>query len=156
MRHTAYGHHHGAHTQEAKEAEAKPDLKLTYDQIEAEYQKNVEPIFTQKCEACHSNAAISPWYAKVPGISMLIESDRTEAKEHLEISKGFPFAGHGEPIEDLDAIAESVTKGTMPTWLYSFMHPSSKLTDEEKSKILSWTSASKARLALLKSPEIKK
>lgn len=90
-----------------------------------------------------------PWYAGIPGLHQLIEGDRTEAKEHLEISKGFPFAGHGEPIEDLKAIEETAEKNTMPPGLFSLMHPSLRLTDEDKRKIIDWARGSQTELGSL-------
>ena len=148
-------HHRESGSQESKKANAEAELKLAYDDIQTEYAKSVQPIFNMKCAACHSEKSQSPWYSKIPGLHQLIESDRSEAKEHLEISKGFPFGGHGEPIEDLNAINEVATKGTMPTRFYSFMHPSSKLTQDEKKNVLQWVKASKAKLTALGIPEKK-
>jgi hypothetical protein len=144
------GHHHGAHSQEAKKDDSKAELKLAFEQIQADYISHVQSIFDTKCAACHSSAVMSPWYSSIPGVHQIVEHDRSEAKEHLEISKGFPFAGHGEPIEDLDAIKDAANKGTMPTWLYSLMHPSAKLTVDEKAKIIAWVDKSKALLSGLK------
>lgn len=139
------GHHHGEHTNSAK-SEVPPDIKRVYEQINTEYISLMKPIFDNKCAACHSNSVSSPWYAKIPGVGWIIESDRSEAKEHLDFSNGFPFAGHGTPKEDLAAIKEVVHKGTMPTWLYSFFHPSSRLSRDEKEKILKWVEASENKM----------
>lgn len=59
-------HHHGSHTQEAKKADAKAELRRAYDEIQAEYVNSVQPIFETKCAACHSVNSESPWYSKVP------------------------------------------------------------------------------------------
>jgi hypothetical protein len=150
------GHHHGTHTQEAKKTDARADLKFAYSEIQADYAKSVQPIFESKCAACHSASSESPWYAALPGISWLIESDRREAKEHLEISKGFPFAGHGEPPENLKAIGDTVTKDLMPPTLYSLMHTSSRLNDSEKETVLAWVNKSQSTLSALSSMEKKR
>jgi cytochrome c peroxidase len=141
------GHHHGEHTNTAKTEEAAPDLKKVYQEINETYVSTVKPIFDQKCAACHSVDVAAPSYASFPIVHWIVEGDRSEAKEHLEISKGFPFAGHGTPKEDLDALKEVVNKNSMPTWLYSFFHPSAKLTEYEKKALLKWISESEKKLA---------
>lgn len=141
------GHHHGAHTQEQKVSEASPSIDAVYAQIQGDYLRSIKPIFDQKCAACHSRDVAAPWYASVPLVGHLVESDRSEAKEHLEIAKGFPFAGHGTPKEDLDAIKESVEKDAMPTTLYRLMHPSSRLTKSEKESILEWVKVSQEKIS---------
>lgn len=140
------GHHQGEHTNVAKTEEVAPDLKKTYEEINKDYFSEVKPIFKNKCAACHSSDKAAPGYASIPIVHWIVESDRSEAKEHMEISKGFPFQGHGTPMEDLDAIKEAVTKNSMPTWLYSLFHSGSKLNDDEKNKILKWIANSQAKL----------
>lgn len=144
--HAHEGHHHGGHSTQAKASDAKPDLLSAYGLIQTDYAKNIKPIFDQKCAACHSLESPAPWYAAVPLAGWLVQSDRSEAKEHLEISKGFPFAGHGTPEEDLTAIKEEVEKGEMPTFLYRMVHPSSRLTPQEKQAVISWVNSSQNRI----------
>lgn len=140
------GHHHGTHSTEAKESDANPDIQAIYKNIQADYVKKIKPTFDRKCAACHSQEIAAPWYASIPLAGRIVESDRSEAKEHLEISKGFPFAGHGTPEEDLKAIKDVVTKGEMPTLLYRIFHPSSRLTDQEKAAILEWIERSEGKI----------
>jgi hypothetical protein len=66
----------------------------------------------------------------------MLDSDIREAKHHLDLSDGYPFKSHATPIEDLDAIAESVQKGTMPPLFYRIMHRSDAMTHEEKKAVL--------------------
>lgn len=147
------GHHHGAHSTQVKVNDAKPDTQTFYKEIQVDYLKEIKPIFAQKCAACHSLESAAPWYASLPIAGWIVNSDRSEAKEHLEISKGFPFAGHGTPEEDLTAIKEEVTKGEMPTFLYRLFHPSSRLTDQEKMAILAWVDRSQKKINELKPAE---
>ena len=140
------GHHHSSQSGESKLEAAPTDIKIQYQKINQEYGSAVKPIFESKCAACHSNSISSPWYSKIPGISWLIESDKLEAKKHLEISSGFPFAGHGTPLEDLEAIKNSINKNTMPTRLYLLFHSSSRLTNTEKTQILSWVDQSESAI----------
>ena len=147
------GHHHGEHTQAAKIASAATEIKQAYSEIQIAYQKEISPIFEEKCAACHSKEITAPWYAKIPGVHSVIEKDRSEAKQHLEISQGFPFAGHGTPEEDLVSLKKTTSENEMPPSLYTWLHPSSKLTAEEKAKILSWIQESELKIAHLHSTE---
>jgi RNA polymerase subunit RPABC4/transcription elongation factor Spt4 len=140
------GHHHGSHSKAAKSSGLNLALTKAYDEINFDYAKSIKPIFENKCAACHSTEVSAPWYGSVPIINWIIESDRSEAKEHLEISKGFPFAGHGTPEEDLDAIKKEVEEGSMPPTLYRWMHSDSKITSSEKTLILKWIDSSKGKL----------
>jgi hypothetical protein len=135
--------HEGKSHQEKTSSKAK---FIDYEEINKDYERTVAPIFTKKCADCHSLNNKSPWYAAIPGIGWKVENDRTEAKEHLEISKGFPFEGHGTPAEDLDAIEETIKNDSMPTFLYRLAHPSSKLNQEEKDAIRGWIMRSKENL----------
>ena len=100
--------------------------------------ENVGIILKRSCYDCHSNHTDYPWYAKLPGAKQLIDSDIAEAKEHLDMSKDFPFSGHASPLEDLEAIDKEVRDGEMPPFRYRFMHPSSKLTGQESKVVSEW------------------
>lgn len=133
------GHHHAPHTSVQKISDATPDINALYKNINSAYLLNIKPIFDHKCAACHSNAFAAPWYANIPLVGYKIKADMTEAKVHLEVSNGFPFNGHGTPIEDLEAIKDDIEKEKMPPSLYVFFHSEKKLTIDEKTKILEWT-----------------
>lgn len=111
-------------------------------EINREYLATVKPILAKSCANCHSSETSFPWYYNVPGIKQLIDSDISEAKRHLDLSKDFPFAGHGSPDDDLEAIRESVSKRKMPPWSYRLMHPESELTPEAEEEILNWVKES--------------
>lgn len=147
------GHHGGSRSQAAKEQAAPPSLQSVYQNIAQSYTQQVQGIFAAKCADCHSAKAEAPWYASLPLVGHLIEKDRREAKKHLEISNGFPFAGHGTPDEDLAAIQESVLQNTMPTKLYRFVHPSRALTETEKTAILAWVRDSRSQTQKAQTPE---
>lgn len=107
-------------------------------EIGVEYEAKVQPIFQRACYDCHSNSTKYPWYYKIPGVKQLIDSDVAEAKEHLDMSQGFPFQGHGTPTEDLEAIIDTLKEGDMPPLKYKLMHPSAGLSEAEKTIVKDW------------------
>ncbi len=115
----------------------KDDLQKI-NEIAELYQKDIYPIFKNKCFDCHSPNTLYPWYYKVPVVKQLIDHDISEAKEHLDFGGGFPFKGHHLPSNSLKEIEEVINKDTMPPTLYLFMHKHAKLTEDEKQKIINW------------------
>lgn len=125
-----------------KKEQATESLKLA----SAQYLDSVQSIFKKSCFDCHGTASEMPWYYKVPGIKGMIDADMREAKKHLDMSKGFPFDGHGSVVEDLAAIEKSISEETMPPKNYRVMHPAAKLSDEEKKIISTWIKDSLAQM----------
>ena len=109
-----------------------------YTQAKMEYDKRIKPIFQEKCYDCHGSGNKLPWYANWPLISRLIQSDIKNAKEHIDMTKGFPFAGHGTNLGDLEALLKSVEKGDMPPLRYRIMHWDTDLTEEEVRVVKHW------------------
>lgn len=116
--------------------------------VGAAYEKNILPIFAAKCLMCHGVVPKFPLYAKVPPSSWLVRHDMEEAKEHMDMSFGFPFHGKDAktPMEALTEIAEVVRENEMPPLVYKIMHWHSSLSDEEKKIILSWTNQGMGQL----------
>ncbi len=135
----ALAHENHAHKEEEKpKAEATEEMQRDLNLINQDYLKTAKPIFEKNCMDCHSQNPRYPWYHGLPFVKGLIDSDITEARKHLDMTGGFPFKGHGSPLEDLEAIASSIKEGTMPPLRYLVMHPSAKISEEEKKVILSW------------------
>jgi hypothetical protein len=77
----------------------------------------------------------------------MMNHDMEEAKEHLDMTKGFPFAGHGTPKKDLEALKETVKEDSMPPWQYKLMHWDSVLTSGEKKIVNQWINESLNKLS---------
>lgn len=133
----------------AKEV-AADSAKSVYEQINAGYLSRVKPIFQRSCFDCHGDTTRYPWYYRIPGAKQLIDHDVTESKEHLDLSRDFPFKGHGTPLEDLASIRESIQEGEMPPWRYWILHREAKLSEADRTAVLEWVSESEQRL---KSPK---
>lgn len=141
--------HQGHHTHPGSEAKGpmtRKDGDSELKVIREDYRRRVEPIFQKNCMDCHSGQTRYPWYYKIPGIMQMLDSDIREARHHLDFSDGYPFKSHATPLEDLDAIAESIQKGTMPPFSYRIMHRNEAMTAEEKKAVLDWVEKSKALL----------
>ncbi len=110
------------------------------------YQKEIKPIITKKCLACHGHVDRLPLYTAVPPASWLIHHDQNEAKEYMDMSFDFPFKGTGSITEDFEKIEEIIEEDDMPPFRYIIMHWQSRLTKDEKKVILRWVKESQEKL----------
>ena len=117
--------------------EVKVVLDSIYRLINQSYLQ-VEPILRKDCYNCHSDQTKYPWYYKLPLIKGLIDKDIEEGRKHLDLSNGFPFGGHGEPLEDLAAIREEIEEGEMPPWNYRLMHWGSSIEGSARDSLFTW------------------
>ena len=89
-----------------------------------------EAIARTSCAACHSNTTDWPWYAHVAPASWLVIRDVEEGRDELNLSTWDEDDGEAD-----DAI-ETIQDGSMPPLRYLLMHPSARLTDEERAVLV--------------------
>jgi hypothetical protein len=134
---------HGDHHHVIKEQSNKSEDAVRITRLTEVYTISIKPIFEKKCFDCHSSTTHYPWYHHIPGVKQVIDSDISEAKEHLDMSNGFPFNGHGTLDEDLTAIEKAIVDKTMPPFRYRLLHPSAAISDEDRAVILKWVQSGK-------------
>ncbi len=88
-----------------------------------------EGLAVKACYNCHSHETEWPWYSYVAPVSWLIEQDVLLGREEMNFSDWKP--------EDLNAthVATDVYVRHMPPVRYLPLHPSSRLTDQEKNDL---------------------
>jgi hypothetical protein len=99
--------------------------------------QEVSGLLKTSCYSCHSNETIYPWYSYVAPSSWLVAKDVREGREELNFSTW----QENEMIKKLgflDDISSEVGEGRMPMEIYTLMHPSAKLTDEQRELIVTW------------------
>ena len=114
--------------------------------INSAYLKTVKPVFLKKCFDCHSTKTTYPWYHSLPVVKWLIADDIKEAKKHMDMSSDFPFRGHGNPLDDLNALAEAIDQNSMPPIRYKALHWNSSLNGQERELIRIWIKESQELL----------
>lgn len=108
--------------------------------------ENVQRKLEESCYDCHSYRTDWPWYSKISPIVYLINSDVEEGRKHLNFSLWSDYDKQ-EKIDLLDEIEKTVRKGEMPMTIYTLMHPSAKLSDEEVKYITNWARDSRDLLS---------
>jgi hypothetical protein len=119
----------------------KAALDSLYEEI-AESYTSVEPMLKKSCYDCHSDQTNFPWYHSLPIVKQLIDTDITEAQEHLDFSEGFPFGGHATQENQLREIREEVEHGGMPPASYRFMHWGRLIENEKQDTLFQWIDSS--------------
>ena len=120
-------------------------LNDAYAKIGAEYPK-VEPILRASCFDCHSSHTVYPWYYDLPIIKGLIDNDIKEAREHMDMDKGFPFDGHASQLENLQAVREEIVENEMPLFSYRLIHWGSRIDGARRDTLFTWIDSSVALL----------
>jgi len=93
----------------------------------------VAAILKKSCIDCHSNETRWPWYARVSPGSWLMTKHVRQGRQQLNFSQqsSFDDAQRGE-------IADAVNAGSMPPFSYLVLHPSARLTNEDRETITDW------------------
>lgn len=82
------------------------------------------------CFDCHSNETRWPWYAHVAPISWLVQHDVDEGRRMVNFSEWHV------PQEEAAESADTVIDGTMPPPAYTWLHPSARLTPDERNALV--------------------
>lgn len=95
-------------------------------------------LLKTSCYSCHSNETEYPWYSHVAPVSWLVKRDVVVGREELNFST---WTGYDTTrmLNKLDDIASEVNDGRMPMTIYTFIHPSAKLSAEQRQLIVTWT-----------------
>lgn len=109
--------------------------------------ENIKPALVRSCYDCHSDQTNYPWYYKLPIIKGLIDSDIKEGREHVDFSKGFPFAGKGSQAEMLREIKHEIADGGMPIRPYRITHWGRLIEPPLQDTVFAWIDSSLVRLA---------
>ncbi|MDR3177284.1 MAG: cytochrome-c peroxidase [Desulfovibrio sp.] len=103
----------------------------------------VEEIVRGKCVQCHTRGYSLPFYAAIPGIRQVIESNYYGGLRAMNLNE--EFGGSGPVGEATLAKMEWVTEnGTMPPAVFAAVHMGGRVTWEERDSILSWVKSTRA------------
>ncbi len=122
------------------------EIEAAYRQIAVGYEA-LKPIFREGCFDCHSDKTDFPWYHSLPVIGGWMDKHVAEAREELDFSQGFPFAGRRRQPDQLLKIKREIESGAMPLRSYRLMHWGTAPNDAEKDSIFTWIDNSLRLLA---------
>jgi cytochrome c len=106
---------------------------------------DVRQALGNACADCHSNATRWPLYAHIAPASWLLEHDVVEARKRMNLST-WQDLDNETRIGILAETAAEIRRKEMPVKQYLLLHPDARLTDAERTAIINWTKAERARL----------
>jgi cytochrome c len=105
----------------------------------------VRSTLESKCGDCHSDKTHYPIYSHIAPVSWMIERDIREGRNSLNLSQWQSY-GEEERINALTRIASEVYTMQMPPRNYAMLHPTARLTPEDRTLIYESAKAERKRI----------
>lgn len=96
--------------------------------------KDVKNILVRACYDCHSNETNVRWYDKIQPVYWQVAADVHEGRQGLNFSHWDKLAPSDRKAKLWEAVNQ-IEAGAMPIKSYQIVHPDSKLSKEELSKL---------------------
>jgi len=103
---------------------------------------DVIAVLERSCFDCHSHETRWPWYAHVAPASWLVAKDVNEGRRHLNFSTWNRYDAE-KRADKLEDIWEEIEGGQMPLKIYLPLHPSARLSEQDRAVIHEWTVAAR-------------
>ena len=89
-----------------------------------------DSVLKRVCFNCHSNETQWPWYTSMPVIAVLVSSDVSEAREHLNFSNWESIPVNKREFY-LELVFDEIEEDAMPPFIYKLGHPEAKLNKDD-------------------------
>ncbi len=99
--------------------------------------ENVQVTIQNACLDCHSNNTRYPFYDRIAPASWMVSKHIIKGKKELNFSEWGQMDAY-DKIKALEDIRQELEQNTMPLKAYVFMHREAKLSEEQKTAMLSW------------------
>jgi hypothetical protein len=98
----------------------------------------VEAVLRRSCNDCHSSETVWPWYSNVSPVSWFLKSHIDDGRRQLSFSEWATYPKRKRERK-LHEMCEQVESGEMPLKSYLPLHPSARLSDDDKRRLCEWT-----------------
>jgi hypothetical protein len=120
---------------------------VTPDDIFANFQApdSTKQLIQTACYDCHSNNTIYPWYAEIQPVAWWLADHVNEGKSELNFSE---FASYKPKKADhkLEEVIEMIQEGEMPLKSYTLIHGDAKLSEAQKTGIITWANGLRSQI----------
>ncbi|HEX8557903.1 MAG TPA: heme-binding domain-containing protein [Pyrinomonadaceae bacterium] len=104
----------------------------------------VAAVFERSCNDCHSSETAWPWYSQVAPASWFLAWHVEEGRRELSFSEWATYSKRKRERK-LHEICRQVESGEMPLRSYLPLHPSARLSEEDRRAVCEWARAEEAR-----------
>ncbi|SRR5581483_448215 len=105
----------------------------------------VASILDRSCRDCHTNKTVWPWYTQIAPVSWWLANHVSDGRRDLNMSEWGKLPKDRQDRK-LRQMCDEVQDGQMPLSSYLPMHPTAKLSDQDKKILCGWTDAERDRL----------
>jgi len=105
--------------------------------------EEVANLMRTSCYDCHGNTTEYPWYTNIAPVSWWIKGHIKNARARVNYSEWGKYTKQ-QQNNYLSEIAEVIEEKRMPAATYMIMHPPAKLSDAQRTTIVSWIASSTA------------
>ncbi|MFN4313012.1 MAG: heme-binding domain-containing protein [Chitinophagaceae bacterium] len=105
----------------------------------------VQEILAKACNDCHTNNTRYPWYAKLQPVDWWLTDHVNDGKKELNLDE-YTHRSLRYQYHKLEEIAEQVKEGEMPLDSYTWLHKEAKLTEAEKTTLITWADGLRASM----------
>jgi len=114
--------------------------------------EDVDIMLRTSCYDCHSNETRYPWYAELQPVGWWLNDHIQDAKRELNFSEFKSFRVRRQYVK-LQESAEQLEKNLMPLPSYLFIHTDSRLSEQQKERLISWINASRDSMKKIYPPD---
>ena len=107
--------------------------------------QNVETILQKACYDCHSNKTNYPWYTNVQPVGLWMQDHVNDGKDELNFSE-FATYSPKKARHKMEECIEMVKESKMPLPSYTWIHKHAILSDDEKTALTDWASATARKI----------
>ncbi len=93
-----------------------------------------------------------PWYSRISPISWIVARDVERGRNFLNFSEWRKYS-RAQRLAFVAAMASSANQSRMPPGPYLLMHPETRLSEDERQKLKSWSRSEFRRLSAGRPPE---
>lgn len=114
--------------------------------------QEVQAVFDNSCNDCHSNLTEWPWYSRVAPVSWLVYRDVKKGRDELNFSEWGDYSDRRRNRK-LEEIEEKVSDKEMPLRIYVRLHPDAALSISAAETLIDWSRSERAALEVTPSEE---
>lgn len=100
----------------------------------------VDNVLKTSCNDCHSNHTNDMWYMNIQPVGWWINHHIEEGKDELNFSI-FNTYSPKRKAHKMEEVAEMIEKKEMPLDSYTWMHGDAKLSEAQRTLLITWAKA---------------
>ncbi len=112
-----------------------PAYDMSQDLLSKPIAMETRALIVNSCYDCHSYTTTYPWYAEIAPVSWWLNNHVKAARNKLNFSIWDSYTAE-DKLHVIKDVIKSIGQGKMPLKSYTWLHSDTKLTREQKDKMI--------------------